>query len=160
MIRSYQQDDLAWLMETANKAWRPINAAYRRAYGDELFELLVANEHTRKGEEMRDLCREQPGSLFVCEENGGRAGFIHLAFDRDRKIGIIGNNAVDPDRGLKGIGQQMYRFALELFRREGMRFAHVQTGLDEGHAAARRAYERAGFDISHSQINYYTRLAP
>jgi hypothetical protein len=39
-----------------------------------------------------------------------------------------------------------------------MSYATVQTGLDEGHAPARRAYERAGFDISHSRITYYRKL--
>jgi ribosomal protein S18 acetylase RimI-like enzyme len=73
-------------------------------------------------------------------------------------MGIIGNNAVDPDCGLKGIGQQMYRFALERFRAEGMAWANVDTGLDEGHAPARRAYERAGFDITISSIHYYRKL--
>jgi ribosomal protein S18 acetylase RimI-like enzyme len=158
MVRSYRSEDLAWLMETANKAWCGINASYRRAYGDELFVLLVPNEHTRKGEEMRGICREHPENVFVCEENGRRAGFIHLVFDRTRRIGEIGNNAVDPECGLKGIGQQMYHFAFERFRAEGMGYATVQTGLDEGHAPARRAYERAGFDISHSKITYYRKL--
>jgi len=158
MVRSCRADDLAWVMETADKAWRPINAAYRRAYGDELFAILVPDEHTRKGEEMRAICREHPESVFVCEENGRRVGFLTLLFDRGRAIGEIGNNAVDPDCGMKGIGQQMYRFALERFRAEGMRYAMVQTGLDEGHAPARRAYERAGFDVSHSKITYYRKI--
>jgi GNAT superfamily N-acetyltransferase len=158
MVRSFRSDDLAWVVETADKAWRGINAAYRAAYGDELFEILVLNEHTRKGEEMRAICREHPGDVFVCEENGRRAGFMHLILDHGRAIGEIGNNAVDPDCGLKGIGQQMYRFAFDRFRAEGMRYATVQTGLDEGHAPARRAYERAGFDISHSKITYFRKL--
>jgi GNAT superfamily N-acetyltransferase len=158
MVRSFRSDDLAWVMETANMAWRGINGAYRTAYGDELFALLVPNEHARKGEEMREICRESPESVFVCEENGRRVGFMHLVFDREQGIGEIGNNAVDPECGLKGIGQQMYRFAFERFRAEGMRYAKVQTGLDEGHAPARRAYERAGFDISHSKITYFRKL--
>jgi hypothetical protein len=56
MVRSYRSEDLPWVVETANKAWRGINAAYRRAYGDELFALLVPDVHTRKGEEMRRIC--------------------------------------------------------------------------------------------------------
>jgi hypothetical protein len=55
--------------------------------------------------------------------------------------------------------QQMYAFALDRFRSEGMRWANVDTGLDDGHAPARRAYERAGFDISISSIRYYKELA-
>jgi hypothetical protein len=39
-----------------------------------------------------------------------------------------------------------------------MRFAMVTTGLDEGHARARRAYERAGFDRSLHFLTYYKEL--
>ena len=39
-----------------------------------------------------------------------------------------------------------------------MAYAKVHTGLDDAHARARRAYERAGFDISHQEVNYYLKL--
>jgi GNAT superfamily N-acetyltransferase len=160
MMRPYRPEDLAWVMEAADKAWRRINASYRRAYGDELFAILVPNEHTRKGAEMRAACAAEPALVYICEEGGRPVGFIHAVTDPERKIGTIGNNAVDPDCGLKGIGQQMYRFVLDMFRAKGMLYAHVATGLDDGHAPARRAYERAGFDISISSISYYMKLSP
>jgi len=34
----------------------------------------------------------------------------------------------------------------------------VHTGLDYAHAAARRAYERAGFNIRHEDVDYYMKL--
>ena len=159
MMRPYEARDLEWVMRTADKAWRGINASYRKIFGDELFAILVPDEHTRKGAEMRWTCTDHPEVVFICEENGTRVGFVTGIIDRPRGIGIIGNNAVDPDCGLKGIGQQMYRYVLDMFRAEGMRFANVDMGLDEGHAPARRAYERAGFDISISSIRYYMKLA-
>jgi ribosomal protein S18 acetylase RimI-like enzyme len=157
-MRAYEPGDLAWLMDTANRAWQPIYRAYRTAYGEELFPILVPNVETRKGEEMRRLCANEPSSIYVCVEGGRRVGFIHISMDHTRRMGVIGNNAVDPGCGLKGIGQEMYRFALGRFREAGMTYASVTTGLDEGHAPARRAYERAGFDISHSDIHYYMKL--
>ncbi len=158
MMRPYEPRDRAWIMETADKAWRPINESYRKAYGDELFAVLVPHPDTRKGVELRGFCDAHPDFVYLCEEDGKRVGFLTIDFDLERRIGIIGNNAVDPGCGLKGIGQQMYRFALERFRAEGMSWANVDTGLDEGHAPARRAYERAGFDISISSIRYYRKL--
>jgi ribosomal protein S18 acetylase RimI-like enzyme len=65
---------------------------------------------------------------------------------------------VDPDCGLKGIGQQMYGAVFDYFRAHGMTYAQVQTGLDDAHARARRAYERAGFDIAHQDVTYYRKL--
>ena len=84
-----------------------------------------------------------------------RGKFLRLA---EKKIGEIGNNAVDPQCELKGIGQQMYRAVFEHFRRHGLLYAKVQTGLDEAHARARRAYDRAGFDIRHEDVTYYRKL--
>ncbi|MBT4097360.1 MAG: GNAT family N-acetyltransferase, partial [Gemmatimonadetes bacterium] len=34
----------------------------------------------------------------------------------------------------------------------------VGTGLDDAHAPARRAYERAGFDIAQQDVTYYKKL--
>jgi GNAT superfamily N-acetyltransferase len=158
MMRPYEPQDLDWVVETADKAWRGINASYRQALGDELFGHLFPSHGTRKGTEMRALCAEQPDRVWICEEGGRRVGFVFALLDIERGIGEIGNNAVDPDCGLKGIGQQMYRFVLEWFRSQGMRYAKVSTGLDEGHGRARRAYERAGFDRSLPSITYYRTL--
>ena len=160
MLRPYEPGDLEWIMDVANRAWAPINVSYRRILGDELYRILVPAPETRKGEEMRLMCSREPAAVSVCVEGGRRVGFICTATDAARRIGTIGNNAVDPACGLKGIGQQMYRFALERFRAAGMLYAEVSTGLDEGHARARRAYERAGFDISRPQITYYRKLGP
>ena len=39
-----------------------------------------------------------------------------------------------------------------------MTYAKVATGLDDAHAPARRAYERAGFDIKVEDVTYYKKL--
>ena len=72
----------------------------------------------------------------------------------DTKTGTITNNAVDPDCGEKGVGQEMYKAILERFRAEGLRAAMVTTGGDPAHAPARRAYERAGFKLKTEQVFY------
>jgi ribosomal protein S18 acetylase RimI-like enzyme len=116
---------------------------------------------TKKGNAVRAHCEKHPEWVYVCEEEDGRiTGFVTFRLDYQRRIGEIGNNAVDPDCGLKGRGQQMYRAVLDTFEREGMLYAKVSTGMDWAHARARRAYERAGFDIHHEDITYYKRLHP
>ena len=52
----------------------------------------------------------------------------------------------------------MYTFALDYFRREGMKMAMVHTGLDEAHAPARKAYERMGFDRTIPEVLYFKML--
>jgi ribosomal protein S18 acetylase RimI-like enzyme len=158
VIREYRPDDLATIMDIGNRAWREIYAMFRERYGDELFELVVPDVRTVKGEQIKAHCERHPQWVYVCEENGRIVGFVTFRLHLEAKIGEIGNNAVDPDCRLKGIGQQMYKAAFERFRAHGMRYAKVSTGLDDAHARARRAYKRAGFDIHHENVDYYMRL--
>lgn len=158
MIRAYKADDLPLIMDIGNRAWREIYTMFRECYGDELFQILVPDQTTAKGNQIKSHCENHSEWVYVCEEGGCVVGFVTFWMDMDVKIGEIGNNAVDPDCGLKGIGQQMYKAVLDYFRENGMRYAKVGTGLDRAHARARRAYERAGFDIRHEEVVYYRRI--
>ena len=158
MIRPYEPRDLEALAEIGDRAWRPIHRMFRRRYGDALFALLVPDEQTAKGEQVREHCREHPDWVLVCEEAGRVVGFATFHIHPARRIGEIGNNAVDPDVQGRGLAQQLYQAVLERFRREGLLYAKVQTGLDDAHGPARRAYERAGFDIRHETVTYYQTL--
>tara|TARA_Y100000588_G_scaffold270627_1_gene286161 strand:- start:1181 stop:1657 length:477 start_codon:yes stop_codon:yes gene_type:complete len=158
MIRPYTEVDLDPIADIANRAWHNIYRMFRQTYGDELFETMIPHPKTDKGDKLRTQCRSYPDWVFVCEEEGQIVGFVTFRLDAEKKIGEISNNAVDPDCGLKGIGQQMYSAVLQHFKEQGMRFAKVTTGLDEAHAPARRAYERAGFDIRHEDVKYFKKL--
>ena len=158
MIRKYRPEDLATIMDIGNRAWSKIYVMFREAYGDELFKLIVPDEKTSKGEQIKSHCQRHPEWVFICEEEERIVGFIMFRMDKDSKIGEIGNNAKDPDCDLKGIGQQMYKAVFEHFREHGMIYAKVHTGLDYAHAPARKAYGRAGFNISHEDVDYYMRL--
>ena len=52
----------------------------------------------------------------------------------------------------------MYKAVLAYFQEQGMTFARVTTGLDYAHSRARRAYERAGFNIRREDVTYYLEL--
>jgi hypothetical protein len=41
----------------------------------------------------------------------------------------------------------------------GLRFAHVDTGLDDAHIPARRAYEAVGFDRAVPTVEYWRDLS-
>jgi len=158
MIRKYKPDDLAAIMDIGNSAWREIYKMFREKYGDELFQLIVPEETTSKGDQIRSHCERHPEWIFICEEEGHIVGFISFTLDSNKGIGEIGNNAREPDCDLKGIGQQMYKAVLDYFREHGMIYAKVHTGLDYAHAPARRAYERAGFNLQHEDVDYYMKL--
>ncbi|HPY89255.1 MAG TPA: GNAT family N-acetyltransferase [Lentisphaeria bacterium] len=160
MIRAFRDSDREAIVDIANRAWAPIRRMSRQALGDKIADLLVgaAGDGRSKGEEVRRQIENAPENILVCEEDGKVVGFITFMIDDQKKIGTIGNNAADPDCGLKGIGQQMYRAVLELFRNRGLQAARVFTGLDDAHARARRAYERAGFNRQLTHVTYYMEL--
>ena len=158
MIRNYKAEDFPFMASIGRRAWIKIYDMYHEAYGDELFSLLVPDKDTAKEEQIRHHVQHHPDWIYICEENGGIVGFICFSMDHGMKIGVIGNNAVDPECGLKGIGQQMYMEVFRRFKDEGMLFAQVTTGLDDTHLRARRAYERAGFDIKKEDVTYFKKL--
>lgn len=145
-------------MEIGTRAWAPLYEGFRRAFGEELFLLLVPDVSTVKGEQIRRHCTEHPDWVLVCEVQGQPAAFLTYYLRPELGCGEIGNNAVAPDWRHRGLAQRLYAKVFERFRAAGLRFAKVTTNLDDGHAPARRAYERAGFDISCPAITYYRKL--
>jgi len=158
MIRRYQDEDLSIIADIGKRAWINIYKMYEGAYGSELFSLLIPDQDVAKEEQIKEHVLNHPDWIYICEENGKIVGFVTFSIERGRKIGQIGNNAVDPECGLKGIGQQMYAEVFRRFKDEGMLYAQVTTGLDDTHAPARRAYERAGFNIKKEDVTYFKRL--
>ncbi len=155
MIRPMRSSDVDRIAAIAVRAWQGIYESYRALCGDDLYRRLFPEAPGSKGEDVRRFAAQYPDLVWVCEEGGKVVGFVTFQFNFEKRIGIFSNNAVDPDCGLKGIGQQMYAAVLAEFRRRGMEVAEVTTGLDAGHARARRAYERAGFAIRLDKTTYY-----
>lgn len=89
---------------------------------------------------------DELGSTLVTEIDGLVVGFISYATDRLRQVGVIHYNGVAPEYQGNGIGTRQVRHVLSVMREAGMVHAAVGTGLNEGHAPARRIYERAGFE--------------
>jgi ribosomal protein S18 acetylase RimI-like enzyme len=65
---------------------------------------------------------------------------------------------VHPEWQGRGIAAALYQAALAKMRANGMRAVRVTTGLDEGHAPARAAYQKAGFIVGLPSITYYQDL--
>ena len=98
------------------------------------------------------------GNCFVSEIDGEIAGFICYIYDESTKIGTISNNAVSSTFRGHGIGPRQYEFIFDHLRGLGATVVRVTTGLDDGHAPARRAYEKAGFAKTTSSVTYYKKL--
>ena len=159
-LRAAVEADLDRIGEIIRQAWEPIFAVHRREWGEELFEFLYANGAERIKANVGRHLAEHPDWIFVVEkgEGGEMAAFIQYLLDEERGLGTVGLNAVAPEHQGRGIGTMMYDFVLDRFREAGLKYARVRTGLNEAQAGARRAYEKAGFDMERKEVTYYARL--
>ena len=112
----------------------------------------------RKVAQNRDLFAEHPDWVWVLDDHGDVFGFVTFWLVTDKQYGHIDNNGVHPSRAGEGWATFMYRHVLEHFRARGLRFAHVDTGLDDAHIPARRAYEAVGFDRAVPAVEYWQDL--
>ncbi len=157
LVRSYVPGDLEAVVKIADLAWRPIRKMTRAALGDAISDFLhPGGDAVSKGQEVRAQIAGGKYEILVCEEDGRLVGF--LTFSVHGRMAEICNNAALPGTGLKGIGQAMYGAVLENLRNRGIRLVSVTTGLDEAHAPARRAYERAGFHRHLDSTTYFMDL--
>lgn len=158
-IRPFQPEDLPRLCEIAVRAWEPVFGDWRALMGDEMFDAAFGPDWREdKSGQIRDFCHHSPECCLVTELDGEVVAFITYYLNREKRIAEIGNNAVDPGHQGRGLGTAQYRRVLEEFRRAGMRFAKVHTGLDPAHAPARTAYEKVGFVQMIPMVDYYQEL--
>jgi GNAT superfamily N-acetyltransferase len=145
-IRPCGARDIAALQEIRALAFRPVFASLRALLGRKIAGFAFAAAEAEQAKLLDDACATGGRSRVIVAELGGHpVGFVAMSFDRAKRVGEIGLNAVHPECAGRGIGTALYRFALGEMRKAGMRVAAVATGGDAGHAPARRAYEKAGF---------------
>ncbi len=158
LIREPRSDEIGIISDIAALAWTPIYAHFSRLQEQALGKVARRSTTDNKRAQVEDFAQRHPEWVRVTEVGGQLVAFITFTLDRERRIGAIGNNAVHPDFAGRGLGSRQYEYVLDLFRREGMAFATVMTGLDDSHAAARRAYEKVGFKQVLPSVEYMLEL--
>ena len=112
----------------------------------------------RKANEIEHFFRGHPDQVRVTEIAGRVVGFISFAFNVDRNMGVVLNNAVDPENQKKGIGTSQIKNVLGEFRKRGLELAEVSTGLGPGYSPARQMYEKCGFEPTFRGVTYHLSL--
>ena len=146
MIRPYQPADCDPVVEFAIRAWAPVFASIKQALDPDFYAISYPGgwEKNQRAAVAASLENEH---AWIWDEGGAPAGFVTVKLDEESKLGEIYMIAVDPDHQQKGIAKALTDFAVEQMRDAGMTLAMVETGLDDGHAPARRTYEKAGFVV-------------
>ena len=111
-----------------------------------------------KAREIESFYRKNPDRVLVTELEGKIVGFASFSLYREREMGVIQNNAVDPEYQNRGIGTAQIERVLEIFREEGMQLAEVETGLDAGYGPARSMYKKCGFEPTIERVTYHLSL--
>lgn len=161
VLRCARAEDLDQVDAIAILCYTPIQESYVAMLGSECYEAVrLEPELTwdqRKTGQIHRLFAEHPEWVWVLESEDRIIGFV--TFYLRPAYGHLDNNGVHPDAAGQGWGTFMYRQVLDYFRAQGRRFAHVDTGLDPAHDAARRAYEAVGFDRQCPTVDYWQDLA-
>jgi ribosomal protein S18 acetylase RimI-like enzyme len=162
VLRAARDEDLPAIDRLTAAGYAPIQASYVAMLGGDCYEAVQADPgqswEERKTQQNRRLFAEHPDQVWVLDDGSRVFGYVAFWLFPDRAYGHLDNNAVDPARAGEGWATFMYRAVLEHFRSLGLRFAHVDTGLDDAHIPARRAYEAVGFDRSVPSVDLWRRL--
>lgn len=139
----------------AVQVWEGIHDAYIEYQGKELHDAFSANWRASKE---REIIEQQswPGA-FVALMDGKVAGFCGYRIVNGN-LGVLGFNGVDPQYRGNGIAKYLYEACFAHMLEQGLTCTRVYTGMDNGHAPARRAYEKVGYDKRVLSMTYYLAL--
>ena len=158
-IRPFRPDDLPVLQSIRTGAFKPIHDSFHALLGEDVFRLEFADWDRVQGDYLQTICASRSNKeVYVATTDGAIVGFIGLSMNRTSGQGEIDLNAVESAFQGMGVGEAMYRFAIDRMRREGITIVKVSTGGDESHAPARRAYEKVGFDRRIPSVTMYQKL--
>jgi ribosomal protein S18 acetylase RimI-like enzyme len=157
-IRPYLEEDIEAIVELSLLAWEPVFTAWQQILGPTLYPLAIYPDWRKsQKQEVEKYCRNEKFNTWVALVEGKVVGFVVYELNDESKTGEVHMLAVHPENQNQGIGTELNFFALQKLREGGMKLAVVGTGGDEGHAPARRSYEKAGYTAL-PIVRYYQEL--
>jgi ribosomal protein S18 acetylase RimI-like enzyme len=157
-IRPFTNHDMNDVVELSLLAWEPVFTAWEQILGPQLYPVAIYPDWRKSQKEVVEkFCRNEKMTTWVAEVEGKVVGFVVYEINDSTKTGEVQLLAVHPEHQNHGIGTELNIFALRKLKEGGMRLAVVGTGGDEGHAPARRSYEKAGYTAL-PLVRYYKDL--
>jgi ribosomal protein S18 acetylase RimI-like enzyme len=143
-IRSYVDTDLNEIVQLSLLAWEPVFSSFRQILGPSIYPILYPDWRKSQKEGIETTCKDrQRFNTLVAELDGRVVGF--LVYELKGETAEVQLLAVHPDHQNHGIGTELNIVALQQMKAAGVKLAQVDTGGEEGHAPARRSYEKAGY---------------
>lgn len=143
-IRPFAESDVAQIVGLSLHAWESVFESFERVLGPRIFSILYPDWRKSQAEGVEGACRATDKYHTLAAELDGRVvGFI--AYELKGETGEVVLLAVHPEFQKRGIAMQLNRAALDEMKAAGMKVAVVETGGEDGHAPARRVYEKVGY---------------
>jgi ribosomal protein S18 acetylase RimI-like enzyme len=157
-IRPFNNSDINDIVQLSLLAWEPVFTSWEQILGPKLYPIAIYPDW-RKGQKevVEKFCYDEKIATWVAEVDGNVVGFVAYELNANTKIGEVQLLAVHPEYQNHGIGTKLNIFALQKLKENGMKLAVVGTGGDEGHAPARKSYEKAGYTAL-PLVRYYKDL--
>lgn len=157
-VRPFTAADLPAMQAVRAAAFAPVFRSFRDIVGPQVAAVALARAEEEQAALLERLCAPDSGqAVLVAERDGAVVGFVAFSVDA-AGLGEVVLIAVHPDHAGRGTGGAMLEAALERMRALGARAATVGVGGDESHAAARRAYRKAGFGPGIPSVHLYRML--
>ena len=157
-IRLSSNKDLDDIVQLSLLAWEPVFSSFQKILGPKIYPLLYPDWRKSQSEGVRTTCQDnEKVSVLVAEVDGKVVGYLAYELRQEDETGEVFLLAVHPDYQNHGIGTELNLIALQKMKVAGMKTAVVGTGGDEGHAPARRSYEKAGYTAL-PLVRYYKDL--
>jgi ribosomal protein S18 acetylase RimI-like enzyme len=158
-IRSFNQTDLARLIELTIEAFRPLHEEiYPSLFGEVIFANQWGSWREDYHTEVAGLHDPQAHKyVAVAEEGSTIVGYTGWRIDPAAKYACIEILAVDSGYRRNHIGTALCEHALTQMRELGAEMVEIRTGGDEFHAPARALYESLGC-LRYPTVAYYREL--
>ncbi|MBE6929290.1 MAG: GNAT family N-acetyltransferase [Ruminococcaceae bacterium] len=149
-----REEHIADCVRISIECYEIIHEAYSELLTPEIHDGAMGNWREIKKKSIED--QQRGPNAFVALLDGKVVGFA--AYTIINGVGHILNNAVDNCYRGNGIAKLLYERLFEGMRADGALYARVHTGGDDGHAPARRAYEKMGFEKYLPSVDYIKKL--
>lgn len=145
-IRTYEASDNDGVVHLSLRAWAPVFASIKQTLSPEVYSAFYTDWRIDQRRAVEAACSDEAIQVWVAEGDESIVGFC-AARSLPDGLGEIHMLAVDPDFQRQGIATALSERAVDWMRSVGVSVAMVETGGDPGHAPARQAYEKLGFQL-------------
>ena len=157
-VRPVADEDVEPLVDLTLLAFSPNFESFQRILGPPIYCHIWPDWKAEQRKAVVTMCADGVKyHVLVADVDGRTVGFIAYTLDNRTKTGEIQLIAVHPEHQKRGIATELCHHALRGMETRGMTFARVETGADPSHAAARQAYEKAGF-VGLPLVRYFRTL--